>query len=140
MNLISNKRRPALFTIAFLLICFGVGVMLVTRFSKPQADLQDSSLQSVIDNSSLTIPTNRSKQEAPKQEIQTVGDGYTLAETNPPELFKTEVDHTGQYVSANLERSVVTLRDKNNRVLWSTNVIMGLENEPRTHLLNVSRG
>jgi hypothetical protein len=52
-----------------------------------------------------------------------------IVETNQPtELLKTITDtNTGQYAVVNLARDTVTLKDGSNKIIWSTNVIKGIE-------------
>jgi hypothetical protein len=46
----------------------------------------------------------------------------------PTELLKTITDtNTGQYAVVNLARDTVTLKDGSNKIIWSTNVIKGIE-------------
>lgn len=52
-----------------------------------------------------------------------------IAKNPPTELLKTITDtNTGQYAVINIARDTVTLKDSSNRIIWSTNVIKGIEN------------
>ena len=51
-----------------------------------------------------------------------------VATNQPTELLKTITDtNTGQYAVVNLARDTVILKDGSNKIIWSTNVIKGIE-------------
>lgn len=55
------------------------------------------------------------------------------ADTNSPAgcLYRTIVNtNTGQYAVADSQKEVVTLYDKSDHVIWTTNVVMGLRADP----------